>query len=216
MTEIKVRSRVLAKNDAIADRISGKLHRRGIWCINLIGSPGSGKTALLEAVFSRLGGETGCAVIEGDVKTDNDMRRIAALGVPAVQIETQGACHLNADMVERVLDELPLDETRLLVIENVGNLICPVPYRLGEDCRAVVISVAEGEDKPLKYPAAFANADVVVVTKTDLAPSVDVSPGGLRDNALSVNPNLAVFMTSAKTGDGIDSFAAFLMEKSDD
>jgi len=210
MSEITVKSKVLLKNDTIASETRSKLHSLGIRCFNLIGSPGSGKTTLLEAVFGAIGGNTKAAVIEGDVKTDNDMKRISALDIPAVQIETNGACHLNAELVERELPNLPLGEIDILVIENVGNLICPVPYDLGEDVRVVVISVTEGDDKPLKYPSAFFSADVVVITKIDLAPHVDSDPAILKGNALSINPNLTVLETSAKTGEGIDRFAAFM------
>jgi len=210
MKKIDIKQRILTKNDTVADEIRAELATRNIKAINLIGSPGSGKTTLLEAVFGKIGSELKAAVIEGDVKTDNDTQRILALGVPSVQIETQNACHLSAEMVKGKLADIPLGDIDLLVVENVGNLICPVAYDLGETVRAIVISVAEGEDKPLKYPSAFASSDIVVVTKTDLAPYVEVSPEGLRDNALSVNPKLKVFLNSAKTGDGIDDFISFL------
>lgn len=214
MSKINLRSKVLSKNDEIAQDIRSQLKAQGIWSINLIGSPGSGKTSLLEAVFPRLDKKRKCAVIEGDVKTDNDMKRIAALGIPAVQIQTNGACHLNAEQIRSELPHLPLPEINLLVIENVGNLICPVSYDLGENCRVIVISVSEGEDKPLKYPSAFFSADVIVITKTDLAPYVDVEPQALGANALSINPKLRIFNTSAKTGKGIGQFADFLIENS--
>ena len=211
MPKISLKSKVLSKNDHIAQEIRSQLHSLGIWTINLIGSPGSGKTSLLEAVFSYFDDTGTCAVIEGDVKTDNDMQRIAARGVPAVQIQTEGACHLNAEQIKNKLSQLPLTEIKLLIIENVGNLICPVAFDLGEDSRAIIISVPEGVDKPLKYPSAFASADVMVITKIDLAPYVDVSPLELKTNALSINPGLEVFCTSAKTGIGLEKFANFLL-----
>jgi hydrogenase nickel incorporation protein HypB len=201
----------LSKNDQIAQEIRSQLHSLGIWTINLIGSPGSGKTTLLEAVFPYFVEARKCAVIEGDVKTDRDMQRIAAYGVPAVQIQTEGACHLNAEQIKNELSQLPLSDINLLIIENVGNLICPVAFDLGEDCRAIVISVSEGEDKPLKYPSAFASANIVIITKIDLAHYVDVDPQDLKANALSINPGLEVFLTSAKTGTGIEKFADFLL-----
>jgi len=207
---VPVKSKVLAGNEQIAGEIRSVLGARGIKCMNLIGSPGSGKTSLLEALFREAKDTVRAAVIEGDVKTDNDMRRIAALGVPSVQIQTDGACHLNAEQIKRELGNLPLDGIDLLVIENVGNLICPVAYDLGEDNRVIVISITEGEDKPLKYPSAFVSADTVVITKTDLTPYMDVDPDTLKTNALSVNPRLDVFFTSAKTGDGIRGLAEFL------
>jgi len=207
---VPVKSKVLAGNEQIAGEIRSVLGARGIKCMNLIGSPGSGKTSLLEALFREAKDTVRAAVIEGDVKTDNDMRRIAALGVPSVQIQTDGACHLDAERIRRELGNLPLEGIDLLLIENVGNLICPVAYYLGEDNRVIVISVTEGEDKPLKYPSAFVSADTVVITKTDLTPYIDADPETLKANALSVNPRLDVFFTSAKTGDGIRKLAEFL------
>jgi len=208
--KIQLKSKVLSKNDRIAEEIRSRLQAAGIWSINLIGSPGSGKTTLLEAVFTQRDDSSGAAVIEGDVKTDNDTRRILALGVPSVQIQTNGACHLQAEQVQAELANVPLDDINLLVVENVGNLICPVAYDLGENCRAVVLSVTEGEDKPLKYPSAFFSADVMVITKVDLAPYVDVQPQKLKTYALSINPKLDIFITSAKTGEGIGQFTDFL------
>jgi len=210
MVRVTLGKKVLSKNDRIARKIRSELRARGIGCINLIGSPGSGKTALLEESLPRISGELRCGVIEGDVKTDRDMQRIAAIGVQAVQIETGGTCHLNAELVTKALPKLPLRNLDLLIIENVGNLICPVAYDLGEDHRFIIVSVAEGEDKPLKYPAAFVSADGIVITKVDLAPYVDVDAAELAANALSLNPGLRVFHTSAKTGEGIEEFAGFL------
>ncbi|MCE5252243.1 hydrogenase nickel incorporation protein HypB [bacterium] len=212
MAEVKLKQKVLTRNDEIAANIRSELREKGIRCLNLIGSPGSGKTSLLEATFRKLKDTSEIAVIEGDVKTDNDMRRIEALGVKAVQIETGDECHLAAVQVDEAMSHLPLSKLKVLVIENVGNLICPVAFDLGEECRVIVLSVAEGEDKPLKYPAAFVSANAVVITKTDLAPYVDVRPQVLENHARSINPNLTVLMTSAKTGEGIDRFAEFLFQ----
>ncbi|MBA7558901.1 Hydrogenase maturation factor HypB [subsurface metagenome] len=210
MAEVKVKSKVLIKNDKIADTINSRFRENNIVSLNLIGSPGSGKTTLLEAVLPRIKDSLSFGVIEGDVKTENDMKRIAAFDVPVTQIQTQGSCHLNADMVDAVLDEFSLPELDVMIIENVGNLICPVAYNLGEDYRVVVISVTEGEDKPLKYPSAFISADVLIITKADLAPYVDARIEVLKENAISINPKLTVFITSAKTGEGIDEFIDFL------
>lgn len=211
MVRVSLRKRVLSKNDRIAQKIRSRLHAQRVACVNLIGSPGSGKTALLEASLLRVGDGVRCAVIEGDVKTDRDMQRIAAIGVDAVQIETGGGCHLDAELVTKGLAKLPLAKLDLLIIENVGNLICPVAYDLGEDYRLIVVSVAEGEDKPLKYPSAFVSASGIVVTKTDLSSYVDVAASDLAANALSLNPKLKVFTTSTRTGEGIGEFADFLV-----
>jgi len=213
MPEVKLKSKVMQKNDEIAAVSRERFKKADIFCVNLIGSPGSGKTTLLEAAFRSTPDRARCAVIEGDVKTENDMNRILAAGVPAVQIQTDGACHLNAEQVAGMLDRLPLDEARVLIIENVGNLICPVSYDLGEESRLIVISVAEGQDKPLKYPSAFMSAQVMVVTTADLAPHVDVDIDGLIANARSINPKLEVLVTSARTGQGIDAFSKFLFDR---
>ena len=215
MTRVALKSKVLEHNDRVAEGLRARFHSSGTWCANLIGSPGSGKTTLLEAILPRLSERYRCGVVEGDVKTDTDMRRIAALGIPAVQIETQGSCHLTADMVERAIGDLP-EQLDLLVIENVGNLICTVPYDLGENCRITVVSLTEGEDKPLKYPAAFMAARLVVITKTDLEPYVDARTAIMSRNVLSCNPGLRVFATSAKTGEGMDELAGYFVGSIDD
>jgi len=212
MTKVSLKSKVMQKNDELASLNRKQFQADGIRCINMIGSPGSGKTTLLESLFKRNKDKYRCAVIEGDVKTDNDMRRIEAVGIPAVQIQTDGACHLNAEQVRNMLAEIPMLDINLLIIENVGNLICPVSYDLGEDIRLIIISVTEGEDKPLKYPSAFMSADAVVITKIDLAPYVDVNLEGLKANALKINPRLKVIMSSSKTGEGLDEFEELLLK----
>jgi hydrogenase nickel incorporation protein HypB len=212
MINIQIKNKVLSKNDEIALRIRNLYKEKGIAALNLIGSPGSGKTALLEATFKYLNGKLPCAVVEGDVKTENDKIRIEATGVPATQIETEGSCHLNAEQVEKALSDLDLDKTKCLFVENVGNLICTTSYDLGEEYKTIVISVAEGEDKPLKYPSAFTSTNVLVITKTDLAPYVDVDIEKLKENALSINPKLKTFITSSKTSEGIEEFANFLLD----
>ncbi|EKD51126.1 MAG: hypothetical protein ACD_62C00339G0004 [uncultured bacterium] len=214
MTTLNIKSNVLSKNDQVAQEIKKIFAKNNITALNLIGSPGSGKTALLEATFKKLRGRLDCAVIEGDVKTDNDKKRIEATGVPAVQIETEGGCHLNAEQILKALEAFRLAEYHCIIIENVGNLICPTSYDLGERYRVIVISVGEGVDKPLKYPSAFTSANVLVITKTDLSPYVDVNAEELKKNALSINPKLQTFMTSAKTGEGIEEFVSFLVASS--
>jgi hydrogenase nickel incorporation protein HypB len=196
----------MKKNDDCARLNRKHFSDLGLFCVNMIGSPGGGKTSLLEATFKQHGADCRFAVIEGDVKTDNDMQRIRSVGVPAVQIETDGSCHLNAVQVEEMGQRLDLPDKDVLIIENVGNLICPVSYDLGEHKRMIVISVTEGEDKPLKYPSAFTSADIMVITKIDLSPYVDVDPENLKANGLAINPNLNVIMTSSKTGEGMNDF----------
>lgn len=208
---IQLKSKVLARNDEVADGLRRKLTARGIFCLNLIGSPGAGKTTLLEALLPKLRDRLPAAVVEGDVKTDHDMRRIVAVGTPAVQIETGGGCHLNAEQVIASLEQIDLDGLKLLIIENVGNLICPVSYQLGEHQRMIILSIAEGDDKPLKYPSAFTSSDMVVITKTDLSPYVDASVAEMKANALLVNPNLTVFDVAAKTGDGLEAICDHLI-----
>ncbi len=207
MSEIAIKSPILAENNRIADHVRQRLNLHVITCFNLIGSPGSGKTALLEATLSQLSGTIACGVIEGDVKTDHDMRRIARLGVPAHQIETMGSCHLTARMIEESLSRFDLDSLDVMIIENVGNLICPVAYQLGENVRMVVVSITEGADKPLKYPAAFVSADCAIITKIDLEPYIDVTAKELEKNILTINPRLTVIKTSVRNGTGIDTLA---------
>jgi hydrogenase nickel incorporation protein HypB len=206
MTKIVLKSNVMKKNDACAQHNRDHFDDLGLFCVNMIGSPGGGKTTLLEATFRRYGEDSRFAVIEGDVKTDYDMQRIASVGVPAVQIETDGSCHLNAVQVQEMFGKLDLPDKDVLIIENVGNLICPVSYDLGEHRRMIVISVTEGADKPLKYPSAFTSADIMVITKVDLSPYVEVDPEELKANGLKINPGLKVIISSAKTGEGISDF----------
>ncbi len=210
--EIPLKSKVLAKNDEIATRLRNRFTEQGILSLNLIGSPGSGKTTLLEALLPRLKGKLSAAVVEGDVKTDNDMQRILAAGSPSVQIETEGGCHLNAEQVEKALESIDQSQLDLVIIENVGNLICPVSYQLGEHKRVIVLSLTEGDDKPLKYPSAFTATDMVIISKIDLAPYVDASAETMKNNVLAMNPNQRIFTLSAKTGDGLDELIEYLIQ----
>jgi hydrogenase nickel incorporation protein HypB len=206
---------VLAKNNQIAAEIYKRLSDKGIFTLNLMGSPGSGKTSLLEKTIAGLKGKYRLAVIEGDLFTAKDAQRIRAAGVPAVQINTGGGCHLDASMVERALPQLPLDEIDLLIIENVGNLVCPAEFELGEDCKAIVYSAAEGEDKPLKYPLMFKLAAVVVLNKMDILPYTCFDlPGAIEDIA-AVNPSAKVIETSCRTNIGINLWIDWLCEQTD-
>jgi hydrogenase nickel incorporation protein HypB len=213
MNVITIERRVLEKNDEIATRNRERLRKHGIFTINMVSSPGAGKTSILERSLDILKKNVRVAVIEGDVQTDLDAQRVARYGVPAVQIVTRGGCHLEANLVSDALGTLDLATTDLLIIENVGNLVCPSNYDLGEDLKVVVASTAEGDDKPLKYPAMFRKADVLIINKIDLVPYVNSDLAILRANALQVNPSLTVFETSCTTGAGIEQWCAWLVSK---
>ncbi len=207
--ELLVLKDILGTNKKIAGEIRAKLREKGILAVNLMSSPGSGKTTLLEALAGRLGGRYRMAVIEGDIETERDAERIRARGIPAWQITTGGACHLEAKMIGKVLAEVPAD-LDFLFIENVGNLVCPASYDLGESLRVVLLSSPEGDDKPKKYPEAFLSSRVLVLTKSDLIPHLPFDAGRARKEALEINPGLEVFTVSALTGQGMDALEAFL------
>ncbi|MFD5409527.1 hydrogenase nickel incorporation protein HypB [Streptomyces nojiriensis] len=201
---VDLRQAVLAKNDATAQVLRTELTARGTTVVNLLSSPGSGKTALLERELL-LARERGVAVaaLTADLATENDAVRLARSGVPVKQVLTDGLCHLEAAMLGRHLDGWLPEDTRLLFVENVGNLVCPAGYDLGESLRVVLASVTEGEDKPLKYPTAFGLAQLVVVTKTDIARAVEFDEAAFRANVEQVNPGVEVVLTSARAGAGL-------------
>jgi hydrogenase nickel incorporation protein HypB len=213
-TTIDIEQRVLAKNDALAARNRAELGEREISTVNLMSSPGSGKTSLLVRTIDDLAVHRRLAVIEGDQETLLDAERIRATGCEVVQINTGAGCHLDADMLRRGLDVLDPPAGSLLFVENVGNLVCPALFDLGETAKVVVISVTEGDDKPLKYPHMFAAADLVVVNKTDLLPYVDFDVDACASRARSLNPGLRILPLSVKTGDGLDGWYAWLQELS--
>ena len=205
MKTIAVNVNVLNKNDEIAAQVHSQLKSKGIRLINLLGTPGSGKTTFLETVLTMEGADrSSIAVIEGDLYTDKDAERMAALGVRTIQLNTQGACHLEADMIQQALNELDLTGIRTIVIDNIGNLVCTSEFSLGEDIRIGISSVTEGNDKPLKYPLLFQTADFVLVNKMDLAPYTNFSFDQFRDDVLSLNPNTQVIPCSAVTGMGME------------
>ncbi len=210
MEIIKIERKVLAKNDAIASEIRGKFEENGVFAINMVSSPGSGKTSLVEKIIENFSGRVNISVIEGDVQTDLDAQRVSAYNVPVVQIITNGGCHLEANLVNDSLKNLDLVQTDLLIIENVGNLVCPAGYDLGEDMKVVVISVTEGDDKPLKYPKMFINSKVLVINKIDLLPYVNCNIEQLKQNSLKINPALQVFEVSCTSGEGVGKFCDFL------
>jgi len=207
---LTVERKVLEKNDSIAAANRELLKSHHIFSINLVSSPGSGKTSLVEKTIEFCRDRIKMAVVEGDIQTDLDARRVDVLGIPVVQIVTHGACHLEAALVSDSIKQLPLPSVELMIIENVGNLVCPSGYDLGEDKKVVIVSTTEGDDKPLKYPAMFRNASVVIINKIDLAPYLNSSIAELEKNALSINPDLTVFKTSCTTGEGIESWCKWL------
>lgn len=210
---VKVKSPVMAKNDEIAALNRSRLDRLGILGVNIMSSPGSGKTTLLETMARQLKGDM--MVIEGDVQTRRDAERIEHAGCAAYQIETRGACHLDAKVVSEAMDALPLEEVRpkLLVIENVGNLICPSGYDLGERIRIGLLSVPEGDDKVLKYPSLFSRISVAVISKIDLLPYLDFDVDRVEEECRGLAPGIRIFRLSARTGEGMDAFCDFLLDE---
>lgn len=213
MNVITIERKVLEKNDELARQNRELLKRHGIFSINLVSSPGAGKTTLLEQTLERLARRLRIQVVEGDVQTDLDAQRVARYHVPVVQIVTQGGCHLEARLVQDALGQMPLEEADLLIIENVGNLVCPAGFDLGEDLKVVLLSVTEGDDKPLKYPAMFRNARVLIVNKTDLVPYVNCDVSTLKANALSINPELTIFEMSCTSGAGLEAWCEWLVQR---
>ena len=200
---ITIEQNILQENDRLAAQNRQRLHSKGIYTFNLLSSPGSGKTTLLVETLLVLKSELRCGVIEGDQHTTNDARRIAETGVPVVQVNTRQSCHLDALHVQRALDQFPLEELDLLFIENVGNLICPAEFDLGEDEKVALMSITEGEDKPAKYPLLFHLAQVLLLTKLDLLPHLRFDLADCKRQALVVNPRLRIIETSAYTRQGM-------------
>jgi len=208
--KVKVVTRILEANDRIAEENRKRFAAAGVYVVNLMGAPGAGKTSLLERTIRALKPHGRIGVIEGDIVGSDDAERIGALDVPVVQINTGGACHLDANMISEVLDEMPLADLDLLIIENVGNLVCPAEFKVGEDIKMMVLSVAEGHDKPLKYPLMFRESRALVLNKVDLLPYVNTDINKMRNDSLALNPNLKIFEVSCATGAGIDQWAQWL------
>jgi hydrogenase nickel incorporation protein HypB len=213
MSVITIERKVLEKNDAIAQKIRKLFLDKGLFVLNFVSSPGAGKTTILEKTFQELKGSLNIAVIEGDVQTDLDAQRVASYGVPVVQIVTMGGCHLEANLIQDALKNLDLEGIEVLFIENVGNLVCPSNYDLGETAKVVVLSTTEGDDKPLKYPAMFRNSSVLLINKIDLVPHVRCDLDLLKSNALKINPDLRVFEISCFTGEGIPEWCRWLRRR---
>ncbi len=208
--EIKVLKDILGANEAIARRNKDRLDSHGILTINIMSSPGAGKTSLILRTINRLKPTTRLAVIEGDVASHIDADKVNKEGVPVIQINTDGGCHLDANMTERALDNLPLGKIDLLLIENVGNLICPAEFNLGEHKKVMLLSMPEGDDKPHKYPLMFSEADVVLVNKVDLRPYLDFNLDAFRQVVTGLNPKVKLFPVSCKTGEGLDAWFSWL------
>lgn len=208
---IRLEEDILGKNSLLASRNSGYFEALGVVALNLMSSPGSGKTTLLERTIKSLEGKRPVAVIEGDQQTLRDAERIRAAGAPVVQVNTGKGCHLDAEMIRQALEKLELQQDSLLFIENVGNLVCPSLFELGEHNRIVIISVTEGEDKPLKYPTMFERAHTCIINKTDLLPHVRFDLELVRQHALSVNPHLKIMELSALSGEGMDPWIRWLL-----
>lgn len=209
---ISLETAILGKNNEIATRNRGWFEGRGVIALNIVSSPGSGKTTLLEETIKRMKGAVDIAVIEGDQMTSNDADRIRDAGARAVQINTGAGCHLEADMIASAVKSLDPQTGSILMIENVGNLVCPAMFDLGEKMKIAVISTTEGEDKPIKYPHMFRAVEWVVINKMDLAPHVDFDEEMCRRNILEVNPGVKIFCLSARTGDGMDAWCSNLAE----
>lgn len=210
---VEVKEKVLSANDQVAAVTRERLSGRGIFTVNLISSPGSGKTTLLERTVDALKDDVRLAVVAGDVQTRNDADRLIRHGIPVEAIETGGGCHLDARQVAKAIESISLSELDLLFVENVGNLVCPSSFDLGESMKVVLMSVTEGEDKPLKYPAAFRRALALVVTKVDLVPHLDFALDTAIENARSINPELEVFTTSSITGEGLEAWTGWLTDQ---
>ncbi len=211
--KVKVVTRILEANERIAAENRRIFDEAGVYVINLMSAPGAGKTSLLERTIKELNNKIRIAVIEGDIAGVQDAERIGELGIPVIQINTGGACHLDANMINEVLGELPLKETDLLFVENVGNLVCPAEFNVGEDMKAMILSITEGDDKPLKYPLMFQESSALILNKIDLLPYINVNMEKIKRDAKSLNKSLKVFEVSCKTGEGIPEWADWLVKK---
>jgi hydrogenase nickel incorporation protein HypB len=211
--KVPVIRNILEANDRIAAENRALFDRHKVFCFNLMSSPGAGKTTLLERTIEALAGKVAIGVIEGDITSSEDARRIAKKGVKAVQINTDGGCHLDASQIRRALDEFDLASLDIMIVENVGNLVCPAEFNVGEHLKVMILSVAEGDDKPLKYPVIFRESTALIINKIDLLPYVDCSVEKIRKRSLKINPKLHIFEVSARNGEGIEAWAKWLRSK---
>jgi len=213
MSRVEVEKKVLNENQILAEQLRERYRQRGLLCINLISAPGSGKTLLLEKTLERMDKRVRVAVLTGDLQTENDARRLAKFGFPVKQIVTGGTCHLDARMVEKHLADWDLEHLDLLVVENVGNLVCPSSYDLGEDAKIVLLSTTEGEDKPLKYPSIFFKSELMLLTKIDLLPHLSFKADLAKENARRVHPQMEILEVSSTSGDGLDAWMNWLEKR---
>jgi hydrogenase nickel incorporation protein HypB len=211
--KISVVKNILEANDRIAQQNRALFDEKGVTVMNLMSSPGAGKTSLLEKTIQALKEDLTLGVIEGDIQSSKDAERIARLDIPVVQINTGGACHLDGNMIRDTFGEFSFEELDLLVVENVGNLVCPAEFKVGEDFKAMILSVTEGDDKPAKYPLMFHESSVLLINKTDLLPYVDCTVERIREEALKINPHLIIFEISCKTGDGLEAWYDWLKQE---
>lgn len=210
--EIKVLHQVMDWNEDVSEEVKAVLAARHICMINVMGSPGAGKTSLITALINRLKGDFRIGVIEGDIAGQVDAERIASLGIPAVQLNTDGACHIEAMSIQHILPELPLDDLDVIFVENIGNLVCPAEFRIGESLRITLLSIPEGDDKVEKYPLMFTDTDCLVLNKYDMIPYFDFDEARVSANYETVNPKAPLFKVSSRSGDGIDGLAEFIAE----
>jgi len=210
---VAVEEKVLNENQRLALELRQRFHDHNVFCLNLISAPGSGKTSLLERTLETLSNDSKVAVLTGDIQTENDARRLARAGFPVKQITTGGTCHLDARMITKALSDWNLDDIGILFIENVGNLVCPSSYDLGEHAKVVLLSVTEGEDKPLKYPGIFHKSELCVINKIDLLPYVSFNLDAARENARKVNPSIEVVEVSCTTRQGLDDWLAWIYRR---
>jgi hydrogenase nickel incorporation protein HypB len=211
--KVPVVRNILEANERLAEDNRRTFRQAGLFVINLMSGPGAGKTSLLERTIEALQDEIRIGVIEGDIQSSYDAERISQKGVQVVQLNTGGACHLDGNMIKSSLDALDLDTLDLLVVENVGNLVCPAEFNVGEDMKAMILSVPEGDDKPLKYPLMFQESRALLINKIDLLPYVNCDVGKIRERALQLNANLEIFEISCRTGEGLDGWADWLRQQ---
>ena len=210
MSRVAIEKKVLNENQIIAEQLRQRFHEHGVFCLNFISSPGSGKTSLLERTLEHFPRGTRVAVLTGDIQTENDALRLARFGFPVKQITTGGTCHLDARMIEKHLADWPLENLDILLIENVGNLVCPSSYDLGEHAKVVLLSVTEGDDKPLKYPSIFFKSELAVINKIDLLPYVPFDMAKARENIQKIHPGCEIVEFSCTTGDGLHRWMNWL------